>query len=215
MTILPGWIPPAAFTAARLGTLTQEDSATSTAQTITVPSAVQEGDLLVLLDRATGNGVTKAVPSGWTEINEGVYGTVIRQIASYRIADSDDAGSSVTGMNGATQNDKVMYAFRGDVPITSVNVSTPDSEVTDNNPSQQTVSASGGTAPLIVFGCYGSWGVIDPRTFTPAKDGEESSSTNLYLAYKIYSSSPQDVTIDMDDEGFFHILQSFYMECSA
>lgn len=208
-------IPPAA--AGGVTTLSQPsgETATSTAQTITGPSGIQAGDLLVLLDRATNVIGTPAtvVPSGFTSIVNTTSANV-RQIASYKIADGTEASASLTGMNGDVINAKALYVFRGNVAISAVNVSTPNSEATDGNPASQSVTASGGTPPLIVLGCYGSSGAVDPRTFSTTKDGEINPSTALYLAYKIYNVSPADTSIDMDDEGVNNILQSFYIECS-
>ncbi|HWE21758.1 MAG TPA: hypothetical protein VG758_32045 [Hyphomicrobiaceae bacterium] len=51
---------------------------------------------------------------------------------------------------------------------------------------------------------------------TPAKDGEINvvlGALNAYLAYKIYNSSPVNVTVDMDDEGT-NELYSCYVSCS-
>ncbi|HYM98203.1 MAG TPA: hypothetical protein VET25_00545 [Aestuariivirgaceae bacterium] len=95
------------------------------------------------------------------------------------------------------------------------------SEVSETgNPAAQTVTASGGVAPLVVLGAYGARGFIDPRTFTvggsPAKDGEVHNEpggfSNIVFAWKIYNASPADVVVDMDDEIEANYLQSFYIE---
>ena len=109
-------------------------------------------------------------------------------------------------MNGTSQNRKVLLVFRPNVPANSLSVGpTSVATISDINPVAQTIVATGGTAPLVVIGFYGSSGTIDPRTFTvggsAAKDGEVSESNNLYAAYKIYNSAPADVVVDMDDEG--------------
>ena len=90
-----------------------------------------------------------------------------------------------------------------------------ETQSTDGNPTAHTVGASAGPAPLIVLGCYetGS-GSIDPRTFSPAKDGEITSSQFHYLAYKIHNSAPADVSIDMDDEGIAATLHTMYLACT-
>lgn len=215
MNFLPGWC--AGATSVGGFTLSEQASATSTAQTITVPSGVQSGDLLVLLDRAanTMSAPSTIIPSGFTSIVNTLL-AIARQIASYKIADGTEGGTNLTGMSGNFLLDKALYVFRGSAAITSVSVSTPNAEGTSVDPASQAVSASGGTAPLIVFGCYsaGLSVVIDPRTFSPAKDGEITPDSNLYLAYKIYNAGPADVTIDMENEGSPNILQSFYIECS-
>jgi len=73
---------------------------------------------------------------------------------------------------------------------------------------------------LIVLGCYvAAINAVNPRTFNPAKDGEIQATAvdgpeDLWLAYKIYNSSPADVSIDMDDEGLFNALVSCYIQCT-
>ena len=47
---------------------------------------------------------------------------------------------------------------------------------------------------------------------SPAKDGEVANGTTPYLAYKVYNSSPANVSVDMDDEGDGNTLQSCYIE---
>lgn len=223
MNFLPGWHPGFIASArAPVTTLTQAASATSTAGTITVPADVRYGDLLVLHDRATnsaGHGIPSTVlPLGFTAIaNSSITsGPETRQIISYKIAAGSEAGTSITGMDGTGFDRKLLYVFRSDSTIESVVASTPNSEATDGNPAAQVVAASGGTPPLVVIGSYGTGGfTLDPRSFTPAKDGEITPGTgDNYLAYKIYNSSPANVTIDMDDEGARNILQSCYLSVS-
>jgi hypothetical protein len=123
-------------------------------------------------------------------------------------------------MSGNQDVRKVLVVFRGNVPIAVATPNTWGHEITANNPVAQSVTASGGTPPLVVFGGYRSnSAAVDPRTFTvggsPAKDGEVASTSNLsYLAWKIYNSSPADVSVDMDDEGGTNMLQSGYIACT-
>jgi hypothetical protein len=49
---------------------------------------------------------------------------------------------------------------------------------------------------------------------SPAKDGEATSGSDCYLAWKIYDASPADVTADMDDEGTVNALASGYLACA-
>ena len=117
-------------------------------------------------------------------------------------------------MNGTGSDDKVLLVFRGNKAASSLNVASVNSEATAGNPTSQTVTSSGGTPPLVVLGGYGADTTLTPRTFSPAKDGEVNSSIYAYLAWKIYNSSPANVSIDMDDNGGANILQSCYIEMS-
>lgn len=205
--------------AGALTTLSIRASATSTAATITGPASITAGDLLVLWDMATNAATlpTSVIPTGFTSIVDFTVGSVRKGIASYKIANGSEASASLTGMNGNTTNDKALYVVQGNQAIASATPTDVGSEGTTGNPVAQTVTSGSGAAPLIVFGCYGSSGIIDPRTFTVggvgAKDGEINPDTDLYLAYKIYNSSPADVVVDMDDEGT-NIMASFYIACA-
>jgi hypothetical protein len=161
---------------------------------------------------------TAVVPSGFTNIiNSGLASgdDTLRQIASYKIAVGNEGGTSLTGMSAAfALVRKELAVFRGNNPAVSVNISTPGAQISNTNPTAQTVLAGAGAAPLIVFGCYGSHSVggIDPRTFTPAADAEITAASDAWLAWKIYNASPANVSIDMDDEGLLNTLQSFFVE---
>lgn len=199
-----------------LHTLSEHASATSTASTVTGPSTIIAGDILVLWDRAS-NAVAPApssvTPTGFSNVLDFTIGPT-KGMASVKVADGSEASASITGMDGSASDRKMLYVFRGNIPATTATAQDAASEGTDGNPAAQTANASGSTKPVIVIGCYGSGSAVDPRTFSPAKDGEISAATNAWLAYKIYNSSPQDVTIDMDDEGLQNTLGSFYLECA-
>ena len=193
----------------------------STSTPITVPNGVREGDLLVFLEHDEISGATpvNGVPSGFTQIDtrSGNYGggavNVIVTL-SYKIAAGTESATTLQGIDHLY--DQALYIFRGNgtSQISSVTVGSAQGQVTTGNPTAQNVAASAGVAPLVVIGSYNTSGTLDPRTMSPAKDGEITPSTQTYLAYKIYNSSPADVSVDMDDEGSLNILQSCYLQIS-
>lgn len=192
-------------------------SSDSTADTITAPANIQAGDLILLWDAALAAFAIPAAvtPTGFTNIfSAGVLDgtTGIRGMLSYKIATGSEGGSSITGMDGNTDR-KIMAVFRGDIPATMVNVGDPDSNATAGDPAAQTITASGQSVPLIVIGVYRSTSTVDPRSFSPAEDAElaVTGQTTTYMKYKIYNSSPADVTINMDDEGI-NILGGCYIQ---
>jgi hypothetical protein len=195
-------------------------SATSTAATINFPASIIAGDLIVLLDFAADAASipTEVVPTNFTQIGTSLALANRRQVASYKLALGTESGA-LTGMDGNASDQKAMYVFRLNNIATSLTVSTPNAQAAATDPTAQNVAASGGVAPLVVFGCYScAAGAVDPRTFTVggvgAKDGEINASTLAYLAYKIYNTSPADVSVDMADEGT-NYLKSFYIEMAA
>jgi hypothetical protein len=221
VSFLPGMFPAgAAASGAAPLTLTQVLSATSTASTIAVPGGVIPGDLIVLWDAsANASGApASVVPGGFTNIVENSVGGTggLRCIISAKIAVGTEGGTNLTGLNGSVNRPKDLYVFRGSSPLTAFLAVDPASEVTQNNPAAQVVNASGGTPPLIVIAGYycGQTASVDPRSFSPAKDGEINATAYSYLAYKIYNTSPADVTVDQDDETGSNQLASCYIQCS-
>jgi hypothetical protein len=207
--------------AADLTTITQIASATSTATTITGPAGIEAGDLLVLVDRAENiSGVpTLVTPTGFTSINNLSDGAFNRVNLSFKIADGSEASASITGMAGTDYVTKAMYVFRGDVAIAAASPQSVAGEQTAGNPAAQNVAAASGTPPLVVIATYSAYAdPVDPRTMSPAKDGEVSVSVDTqavtWLAYKIYDASPADVSVDMDDEGTLNALQSCRIDLS-
>jgi hypothetical protein len=205
-----------------LTSLTAQSSSTSSSTTINAPATVNAGDLLVMWDFSRGNPApADVVPNLFTRITPNTFTLAgdHRAVASYKIADGTEDGAAITGMTvGASGGYKAMYLFRGDKPIVSVTPGSVANESTTGNPAAQTVASGSGLAPLIVFGCYGTSGTVNPRTFTvaavDAKDGEITPNVRCYLAYKIYMSSPADVVVDMDDEGS-NGLGSFYLSVQS
>jgi len=222
-SFLPGWFPSVAAVSSRLTTITQVLSSTSLTSTIDVPVGVVSGDLIVLLDvplNSASPAPSLVTPSGFT--NSGINFidslNVRRMALSFKIASGSEGGTTLTGMNGSTANNKSLLVFRGNIPFVTATVLDVGTQATDGNPTAQTVTSGSGTVPLIVFGCYRSQGDIDPRTFTqggsPAKDGEINPNTFGYLAWKIFNQSPSDIVVDMDDEGNQNMLASCYFEMS-
>lgn len=182
-------------------------SATSGSSTITIPASAQVGDLAILCDfTISASSIGSATPSGWNVIIDdggAASGWYTRAHMVYRIIQTGDPGSSVSGLSAEYNEEKIMLVFRANSKINSVHFGSVNNERTGNNPSPQTVTTTGVETPLVVLGFYGcgSSGSISPRTFTPAADGEISSSGQGYVKYKIYNSSPADHSVDMDDEG--------------
>ena len=209
-----------------LTTLTQVLSATDNdGAAFTLPVGIVAGDLIIVWDYAAGITLpADATPSGFTQVLTVTDGTNVRAKLSFKIAVGTESGASVNGLNGDVREGKLTYVFRGNAPIAVATPADTATELTGGNPAAQTVNASGAAVPLVVVGCYttATGGTVDPRTFTvggsAAKDGEitvnPAGGGNMYLAFKIYNSSPADVVVDMDDEGAGNVLASCYIACS-
>lgn len=209
MNFAPGWFPgiAAAAKVVPVTSLAFHASATATGTgTLTVPATVQAGDILCLKEKGSA---VNAAPTDYT-----VLANTAGIVISYKRATAADASATVpSGSSLVTATRRELLVFRGDVPANSITGHDPaaDNQAT-GNPAAQVVNASGGTPPLIVLASYNSTGTVDPRSFTPAKDAEVNADTTSYFAYKIYNSSPADVTVDMDDEGSANMLASGYIQ---
>lgn len=199
-------------------------STADSSSTFDVPASVLAGDLIVVLDLSThnsGSAPTTVVPTDFTSIvNTLAPDGDQRQILSYKLAVGTEGGTTLTGMedDGVTVRAcKCLYVFRRSPVAGSLTVAGVVSTSVNTNPAAQNITASSGVVPLVVIGGYGCFNSpISPRTFTPAKDGEIfgmiGSDDTMYLAYKIYNSSPANVSIDMDDEGSGNTLQGCYIQ---
>lgn len=195
--------------AVSIATVEFVDSATSTSSTVTIPATAQAGDVCYLFDlgRGIGSPPTSVVPAGFTSIYDDSE-TPMRSIASFKVLGGGDPGATITGMNGNQSNDKVVLVFR---PSRAASVSNASiaTEVTNSNPTSQVIAA--GATPGIALAAFGASAAVDPRSFTPAADGEVNSGLRFYVKYRIFNSGPEAVTVDMDDEGT-NALTSFYSE---
>ena len=181
---------------------------------VTIPANTVAGDVLVYIDHATGDETTPGyvLPAGFTLLANTVGGND-RQVTSYKIATAGDAGQTVPGMiHSGNGTEKMLLVFAANAA--AVTASTFNAQGTSGDPSPQTVLASAASSPVIVIGAYGSeWASTNPRSMTPAKDGEFISEAWGWLAaaWKIYNSNPANVTVDMADHGS-NVLQSGYLQ---
>lgn len=183
-------------------------SATSTASTVAAPSTIQNGDLLVLYDSASASSIpTTVTPANFTSILNNTVGTTRRIICSYKIASNSDASSTITGMNGGITNNKILLVF-STKGIASANVFDVAFEGTDGDPTAQTITSGSQTAPLVVISFVRN--LNSNYTMTPTEDGVISNSSQFGL-YKIYNSTPANVTVDTNDGGANNLLMSFYI----
>lgn len=186
------------------------DTAVSTASTVTWPSGIQNGDLAVLLDFATGVAAAPATvtPSGFTLIGTSQAVKFHRANASYKKCDGTETGS-LTGMNGNSANRKLLLIIRPSTGAAATwTPGTPSQQATTANPSAQTVTVASETVPVVVCGFYCASGTVTARIGTPTMT-TFNSTLLAYMAYRIDNTSPQDTTIDMDDDGD-NILQSVF-----
>ena len=220
MSFLPGQFPAVAIARGQpITTLTFVTSATAQDGDVLLPSGLSETDFIVYIEFTfnKGGSLSVAVPSGFTEwwSFDDTFGSVL--VVSYRILTSS---LSSTQLNAAMSPDTSIgqgyFIYRADQIIGSLEASTPSTELTDANPSAQTILAGAASPPLVGFASYSNLSTataVSPRTMTPAKDGEidVTGSGDTYFARKLYNASPANISVDMDDEGDGNALGSGFI----
>jgi hypothetical protein len=223
MSFIPGMFPAGAIAAASPATaFTFFNSSSSTgSSTVVLPTGIQAGDVIVLLD-SKGSVFTSpalVVPAGFTQIATvtGTDGSIgLRNTMSFKIADGSEGGATITGMAGNVTPQMLVVVFRPDRRVLAIALGDVETVFDNGNPASRVISASAGTPPLILVAGYNAAAAIDPRTFTPAKDGEAANATTQYIAWKFYNkgSSPADHTIDMDDESSSNCMITAYLQAT-
>lgn len=189
-------------------TLTFINSAVSSGASITIPAAALENDIAFLADFSR-DGSDNILPSGFTSLANTLAEGDARLRASYRVLGSSPGGTSVTGMNGATSNAKVMLVFRPSLTVT-VAVPTWSGAGGTGDPANQTVTASGQTPPLVVIGVAGTTGTPSFNVQTPAFSATVTQG-GIIVGYIVYNDTPLNHTVGMADLGSRNVLQSGYI----
>jgi hypothetical protein len=223
--ILPGWFPAIAAAAATPPVTAFaffNSSASSGVATITLPTGIQPSDVIVLMDTKASFGVipTNVVPAGFTQIatvsgTDGLFG--VQNTMTFKIAGGGEGGATITGMASDATGEMLAVVFRPNGRVTSIALGDVETQFSNGNPTAHTLGASAGTPPLILVAGYSAAGDIDPRTFSPAKDGEAANGTlGQYIAWKFYGqgSSPANHSVDMDDETSSNCIISAYLQAA-
>lgn len=176
---------------------------------ITLPGTIVAGDLIVVFDSAnnTSGLPTLVVPAGYsTAVN--ITGAVTRRLLiTYKIATSQDAGATYTGMNGTQNNYKSVAVFSGQYSYAQSYSAV--GEITDNNPAAYTIAAASGKTDLFALAFFRNAGGTG-NSFTPTQDGIIDAGTQTAY-YKVFRNSPQDILLDSPDGGSSNVIGGCYI----
>lgn len=190
-----------------LSSLSFVGNSTSSTSTISFPTSTESGDLAVLIEFSTT--VSSFIPVNWTNIGQSSTTGMVAS-CSYKIVDSTDLLSSVTGLSGTTR--KIMLAFRPNSSINSVLFGSVNGQATTAAPTNQTLSMSGVSTPVIGIVNYSYTGSAPTRDSVGLTMTEVTGS-NIIARYVIFNDGdiPSNGTISMSDAGT-NALQSFYLQ---
>jgi len=179
----------------------------SSGSTIDIQSNAQVGDLAILADMATGSS-SAVVPSGWTSLGgttgTGDGGIAIRLQCSYRILTAGQPGSTITGLNGATRNRKIMAIVRTVLPIAGLTASGWTHDVGGGAQSNKVLGGSL-TPNGIIVGFALSQGNVSLNlsgggTRTLEASNNTSATRALVLGYT-KNDTPANATLSTSDGG--------------
>ena len=201
--------------------------------TVTIPSYVIPGDILILNDLAVSvNPPTPnfAFPAGFLFVHHAVppSGSVnvgrYRFVQSYKIADASDPNRVISGMNGTQTEAKNLTIFRRRPdPIVSAGLRFADIEITDGNPAVQKVDVDTYELerPTLIFakaGCSASSSFRDiDFDFIPVGPdgrGYELGTSNNKTGWVIMGCEDprQDISVDLINAGDTNQLMSFRLD---
>jgi hypothetical protein len=186
--------------------------------TVTMPTGISAGDLIVVINSATNENTgsppaypTAAYGTGFTSIStlsgqwsytpvDDTYYYRSRACLSYKIADGTESGASIGGfMNGSAEHAAVVV-YNATVSIATVTVM--DLEATTNLASH-TVGASASSVDCVIVGATASSDAAGWTTYSPTYDVsiQATGTSWQYLDSKMATlyqaiGTTADVTID-------------------
>lgn len=207
-------------------------STTARTSSITLPSAIESGDLLVILnwaldDRTDGVTTPTAVtPTGFlskvnTTFNDSFGDAVIRFVASVKIANGTESSDNLTTMNKnyesviCLQFRPVNFSISSVVNITLGNKKSVSAGA--SNPSAATSEVTGIGLPAIAIGIGvdGDTSSGSAPSFTTQSPAFDDTITTVSLGvrtgYRIQNSSVTAQEVDIGDNGSGNILYAFQL----
>jgi hypothetical protein len=189
-------------------------STAANSPTVSFPAGTAAGDIAIL---SNNGGISfgsptpvPPAPTGWTQVH-GVGGVqFITSSHSYKLLNSSDvSGGSITiGTSYPTTNRKLLLVFRPSSPVLTLTVVSPNAQATTGVPTNQTLSISTATSPVISFVTYYSSQAVTLRGSSVTMNEILGSGTVHYVKYLINNSSPANIVLSMNDTGS-NILMSF------
>lgn len=213
MIFMPAYRPAAVVRLLEFISITNGSS-----NSLVLPTDIQNNDIGILLEGATAlsSPPADAIATGFSGLVT-TTGTTIRIRASYKKLTTGDAGATMsTGLNGTTGNAKNFLLFRPGKSYTTITPSTWLAQVTDGDPTAQTIAASGQVAPLICIAKTSVQLSTPALSFSPAADDTLFPASTQAVAYKLFQAgaSPVNITTDATDAGNVNTLLSGYLRLS-
>lgn len=195
-------------------------------ETRTIPVGIQAGDLIVFGAWTTNPPASYSPGQGLAEyfkVNGGFQIVSITIWLFMKVATGNEGGNTLDEIpegSGETTptNAYRLMTFRGDRPLTSISSRLGyNAQQTTGNPSSQVKNIQNEEDPVMVVAMWNRLqGAVANRIMTPSKTGETTigSGGHTYVGWKVVFNNPENVTVDMNDEGS-NSLASYYVRLNT
>lgn len=198
---------------------------------ITMPSGISSGDVIIVCQSATKSTINQSPPTaaygtGFTSIGtdsvsrsdgQGDY-TNMRMCLSAKIADGTEASSSIGGFMNDSKESAAVYVYRPNVAATTITAVGYVSDTSNANPAAQTITASGTSKAHIVVAHYNSRNTSPTITYSGAtsdQNFDDIGNADCRLAARatgVSSGGGSNVTIDINDNNSLNGVAGCYIE---
>ena len=225
-----GRIVPAAGGVSTL-TYQTSTSASDHGGSITMPSGISSGDIIVVCQSAVKNTFNTTAPTaaygtGFTSIGTDTVSydagggsfNNLRMCLSAKIADGSEASSSISGFMNDNREAASVYVYRPDATPTTMTPTGYVSATSNGDPASQTVLAGSSTTAHIVVAHYNCRSTSPTITYSGATsdaDFDDIGSIDCRLASRatgVASGSGANVTIDINDNNRLNGVAGCYIE---
>lgn len=194
---------------------------TSAATSLSLPTGAAVGDIIYVYSMIvnsdssalptdptpTINGTALTAGSANTGTPGGAYGVRSKLYRKVLTAGDVTAGQVVSlGSDNIYRH--IIVLLRPARAVSAITGIDNSATITAGDPSARSTSnVASQVIPVFIFAFYGTNGSFSSsRTFSPSEDATVSLGAAQAFKYKIYNSSPADVTIDWGDDGDRNVL---------
>lgn len=152
----------------------------STSLSITKPTGVAQGDVMLAAVTATGTGTVTA-PAGWTVVKNTTQGTTLRQAVYYKVAGASEGASYSWGLGTSRSTSGGIIDYRGANQTAPVDASAT-ATATSGNPVAPSVTTSAAGDQVVAAISLGTATTVTEDAATTERYDVQSGSTTSQAA---------------------------------
>ncbi|MCC7290086.1 LamG domain-containing protein [bacterium] len=172
-------------------TSTGRDSTDATSHTITMPSGINVGELLIIVFSVDGNPTVTIGSGNWTKLGQASNGTTVTQAIFYKVAEGSDTATVSTSSTQEASHIVYRISGAGDtISGTSANGSSTNSNPPNHNPGTTNnylwIATRGGDAQVVAS--------VPPTNFANYKSigAQNSTGASSNTSTRVHQASSLD-----------------------